>query len=80
MVTARRKGDRWYIGAINNWNELDLVLDISELDGGAQQAHVFRDGANANRVAQDYVSEDIEIYANKLMIHLAKGGGAVVVF
>ena len=80
LVTARRKGDRWYIGAINNWNELDLVLDISELDGGAQQAHVFRDGANANRVAQDYVSEDIEIYANKLMIHLAKGGGAVVVF
>ena len=80
LVTARRKGDHWYIGAITNWNELDLVLDISMLNGGTQRAHIFRDGANANRVAQDYVSEDIDVYANKLMIHLAKGGGAVIVF
>lgn len=80
LVTARRKGNLWYIGAITNWNELDLVLDISMLNGGTQRAHIFRDGANANRVAQDYVSEDIDVYANKLMIHLAKGGGAVIVF
>ena len=80
LVTARRKGNLWYIGAITNWNELDLVVDISMLNGGTQRAHIFRDGANANRVAQDYVSEDIDVYANKLMIHLAKGGGAVIVF
>ena len=80
LVIARRKGNLWYIGAITNWNELDLVLDISMLNGGTQRAHIFRDGANANRVAQDYVSEDIDVYANKLMIHLAKGGGAVIVF
>ena len=80
LVTARRKGNLWYIGAITNWNELDLVLDISMLNGGTQRAHIFRDGANANRVAQDYVSEDIDVYANKLMIHLAKGGGAGIVF
>ena len=80
LVTARRKGNHWYIGAINNWNELDLVLDITELGGGTQRAHVIRDGANANRVAQDYISEDIDVYGNKLMIHLAKGGGAAVVW
>ena len=80
LVIARKKGERWYLGAITNWEELDLVIDLTQLDGGTQKAHLFRDGANANRAAQDYVAEDVEIYGNKLMVHLAKGGGMVMVF
>ena len=81
LVIARRKDFRWYIGAITNWEERDLVIDLSVLPNfGAKSGHIFRDGANANRVAQDYVSETAQVMGNKVKVHLAKGGGAVMVF
>ena len=80
LVIARKKGFRWYIGAITNWEERDLELDLSVLNGGAKSGHIFRDGPNANRVGKDYVSEQIQVMGNKVKIHLAQGGGAVMVW
>ena len=81
LVIARRKDFRWYIGAITNWEERDLYLDLSILPNfGAKSGQIFRDGINANRVARDYVSEQIQVMGNKVKFHLAKGGGAVMVF
>ena len=81
LVIARRKGFRWYVGAITNWEERDFVLDLSVLPNfGAKSGRIFRDGANANRVGKDYVSEQIQVMGNKVKVHLAKGGGAVMVF
>ena len=81
LVIARRKGFHWYIGAITNWEERDLKLDLSVLPGfNAKSGHIFHDGRNANRVAKDYVSETIQVMGNKVKIRLAKGGGAVMVF
>ena len=81
LVIARRKDFHWYIGAITNWEERDLVIDLSVLPNfGAKSGHIFRDGINANRVARDYVSEQIQVMGNKIKLHLAKGGGAVIVF
>ena len=81
LVIARRKGFRWYVGAITKWEERDLVIDLSVLPGfGAKSGHIFRDGINANRVAKDYVAEQIQVMGNKVKVHLAKGGGAVMVF
>jgi len=80
LVIARKKGFRWYIGAITNWEERDLVIDLTPLNGGAKSGHIFRDGTNANRVAKDYVSEQVQVMGDKVKIHLAKGGGAVMVF
>ena len=81
LVIARRKDFRWYVGAITNWEERDIYLDLSVLPNfGAKSGHIFRDGVNANRVAKDYVAEQIQVMGNKIKLHLAKGGGAVVVF
>ncbi|MBQ6771000.1 MAG: glycoside hydrolase family 97 protein [Bacteroidales bacterium] len=81
LVIARRKGYRWYVGAITNWDERDLVIDLSVLPNfGAKSGRIFRDGTNANRVAKDYVAEQIQVMGNKVKLHLAKGGGAVMVF
>ena len=81
LVVARRKGFRWYIGAITNWEERDLYLDLSVLPNfGAKSGHIFHDGINANRVAKDYVAEQVQVMGNKVKVHLAKGGGAVIVF
>ena len=81
LVIARRKDFRWYVGAITNWEERDLVIDLSVLPNfSAKSGHIFRDGANANRVAKDYVAETAQVMGNKVNVHLAKGGGMVLVF
>lgn len=81
LVIARRKDFRWYIGAITNWEERDIKIDLSVLPNfSAKSGHIFRDGPNANRVAKDYVSETAQVMGNQLKVHLAKGGGMVVVF
>ena len=81
IVIARRKDFRWYVGAITNWEERDIVLDLSVLPNfGAKSGRIFRDGINANRAARDYVAEQIQVMGNKVKFHLAEGGGAVMVF
>jgi alpha-glucosidase len=81
LVIARRKDFHWYVGAITNWEERDIEIDLSMLPNfSAKSGHIFRDGINANRVAKDYVSEQAQVWGNKVKVHLAKGGGAVMVF
>ena len=81
LVIARRKDFRWYVGAITNWEERDIEIDLSVLPNfSAKSGRIFRDGVNANRAARDYVSEQAQVWGNKVKVHLAKGGGAVIVF
>ena len=81
LVIARRKDFRWYVGAITNWEERNIEIDLSVLPNfGAKSGRIFCDGINANRVARDYVAEQIQVMGNKVKVHLAKGGGAVMVF
>ena len=77
IVTARRKGNTWYIGGITNWTERDVEIDLRQL--GIESAHVelFRDGANAHRRGSDY---DNILFTNPLTtfkVHMAPGGGFV---
>lgn len=77
IVTARRSGDTWYVGAITDWTPRDVEVDLAPLGiGGTVEATIFRDGANADRKASDYKRETIRIdTADPLKIHLAPGGG-----
>jgi alpha-glucosidase len=79
MVTAKRKGKKWHIGALNNWTERDVAIDFSFLPGGDYKARIFRDGVNANKVASDYKVADINFSPEKVLkLTLASGGGAVI--
>lgn len=79
LVMARRKGNDWYLGAMTNWTERDLTIDLSFLPAGSFQATIFRDGVNADRDATDYVKEIKTINSDsKLMVHLAPGGGLAI--
>lgn len=77
IVTARRSGDTWYVGAITDWTPRDVEVDLAPLGiGGTVEVTIFRDGANADRKASDYKRETIRIdTAEPLKIHLAPGGG-----
>ncbi|MBP3890417.1 MAG: glycoside hydrolase family 97 C-terminal domain-containing protein, partial [Muribaculaceae bacterium] len=76
IVTARRKGDRWYIGGITDWTPRDMVIDLSFIAPGEQTVDLFADGINADRNARDYTHTKIKTTTDgKLRIHLAPGGG-----
>lgn len=76
VALARRKGDIWYIAAMNGWNEKDLVLDLSALAGLGTRASILRDGVNAFKNGLDYKLEEKDINpSEKLEVHLAPAGG-----
>ena len=80
IVTARRKGEKWYIGGLTNWDPRDIALDLSVLTKGTHAVSIYRDGVNATRNATDYVLENLEVQAMKpFLVHLAPGGGFAMV-
>ena len=79
-VIARRSGDRWYVGGITNWDEREIEIDLTELDLKTHHAIEFRDGVNANKIAEDYVKNNITIENNTYKATMRKGGGFVIIF
>ena len=78
IVTARRKGDSWYVGGMTNWDGRDLQLPLSFLNPaqGSYTAIMYKDGVNAEQNASDYQVEQLTLSAtDTLNIHLASGGG-----
>ena len=81
VVVAKRKGSKWYLAAMTNWQERDLTIDLSVIKtaGGKSisgKANIFADGINADREATDYKHTYQQVTNNdKLKVHLAPGGG-----
>lgn len=76
IAVARRKGDTWYIGAMTDWSKRNLELDLSFLANGDYKMDVFRDGINANRYAEDYKVETMQVDKNSTVTaQMAPGGG-----
>ena len=78
-VIARRSGDTWYIGAITNWEERTVDIDLSKIGVNASKYKAYIDGVNANRNAEDYQIIDKEIIDNRVKIEMKSGGGAVII-
>ena len=91
IVTARRKGNTWYVGGITNWTERDLEIDLSVLlkadadeppmpvcgMAAGNNLTIFSDGINAHRKGSDYNVISFLSDSSALKIHLAPGGGFV---
>ena len=76
VLIARMKGLTWYIGAMTDWSSRELEIDFSFLPDGNFSANIMMDGINAERYAQDFKKDSIDITKNtKLNIKLAPGGG-----
>jgi len=85
IVTARRSGNKWYIGGLNNWDARDIILDIEDI---AKQigvkfpvsiATAYIDGINADKNGTDFQKMSIKI-TKEVNIHMAAGGGFVLQF
>ena len=80
IVTARRKGDAWYIGGINNWDARDVEIPTDFLGDGPYQVEWFLDGVNANRRGADYQHiQDLRTFTEPIKVHMAPGGGFAIV-
>ena len=75
-VVARRKGNIWYIGALNNWTARDLDIPLNFLGEGSFEAEIFSDGINAERDGTDYDRRILSVQQTSVVhLHLAAGGG-----
>jgi alpha-glucosidase len=80
IVSARKKGNDWFIGGMCDWTPRDLTVKFDYLEDGNYRATICKDGINADRYAADYViQKDVQIRKNDSMkIHLAPGGGFMI--
>lgn len=77
ILIARKNGNKWFVGAMTNWNSRELTVDFSFLDENREyEITIYQDGINADRNANDYKMIKKKITKNdKLKIQLAPGGG-----
>jgi alpha-glucosidase len=77
IILARRKGTRWYLGAMTNEQARSVAIPLTFLGSGTYKATVWQDGAGPN---------DVERTTRKvgkgetLAIKMAVGGGATAIF
>jgi len=80
IVSARRKGNNWFVAGMSDWSARDIQLKFDFLDQGNYKATICRDGINADRYAADYIiQKDIPVSRqDEMKIHLAPGGGFLI--
>ena len=80
IVVARRKNDSWYIGAMTDWDEREIDIELFFLEEGDYEMEILADGVNADRYAEDYKIERLNVDKTSLVtLNLAKGGGAAAI-
>ncbi|HPE57560.1 MAG TPA: glycoside hydrolase family 97 C-terminal domain-containing protein, partial [Bacteroidales bacterium] len=78
IAVARKTGNEWFVGAMTNWDNRTMEIDLSFLGEGKYTVTIWRDGVNADRYASDFEKTNISAAStDKLTIKLAKGGGWV---
>ena len=79
IITARKKGKDWFIGAMTNWTARNIDIDLSFLETGTYEATICADGINADRYPSDYIISTSQVRnGGKLHITMAAGGGYFV--
>ena len=76
VVVAKRKGSKWFVGAITNGTPRDINVKLDFLGAGEHKLTAFRDGKNAGYQAMHYNKETRNVDANtQIAVSLAKNGG-----
>ena len=81
VVVARRSGDNWYVGGMNDWNEREVEIDFSKIlpEDTEYKAEIIRDSVNSNKLARDYKREFKDVDSTtKMKITMKKGGGFAI--
>jgi len=81
IITAKRKGEKWFIGAMGNDQKHDLKVEAAFLKPNANyQITLIKDGINADFQAMDFKRIVKPIKAGEIIdINMVKDGGFVAV-
>jgi alpha-glucosidase len=79
LTVARRHGDDWYIGTINNSQERTMKIDLSFLPAGAYKTELYQDAADVAK-QPNHLTKTVKNLSNKdvLDIPIGAGGGQVM--
>jgi len=81
IVVARRRGDKWYLGGITNWNVQNIALPLRFLGKGEYKATLYMDRAADGSEPNSLRQEKRNVTADEsLDVTLASGGGVAAVF
>lgn len=76
IVTARQKGNNWYIGGMTDWAPRDFSIKLDFIGAGGYEMTSCTDGINADKYAADYTLASKAVTKNDVVnVHLAPGGG-----
>jgi len=81
MARKDRNSENWYIGAVTDETRRDLTIPLNFLDEGEYEAHIYKDGADADWRSNPYTMDRITKRTKRddtLEITLAPGGGAAI--
>jgi alpha-glucosidase len=76
IITARKKGDDWFIGGMTDWTARTFDVPFNFLPAGNYEATLCADGVNAERYPSDYKITSSSVKKGESMhIEMAPGGG-----
>ncbi|MCW3106684.1 MAG: alpha-glucosidase [Segetibacter sp.] len=79
IITARKKGDSWFIGGMTDWTKRQFALQLDFLDDGNYTAELCSDGVNAETYPADYIIKKFKVQKGQpLNVEMAPGGGFVL--
>lgn len=79
IVTARRKNNEWYVGAINNHEERQVNIPLQFLNEGKYTAEIYTDADDTNENPNHLIiQKKIVVKEDNLSLKLASGGGLVI--
>lgn len=83
FARQERGGEDWYLGAVTDADARNVEVDLSFLKDGEFEAHIYRDGPNADYESDPYdlvIETRTVTSSDTLALDLARSGGAAIRF
>lgn len=80
IITARRTGDKWYVGGLTDWTARTVEVPMTMLGEGTYNVEMMTDGVNSNRSGEDYkITKRTVTSQDIIKIDMARGGGFAMI-
>ena len=79
IIIARRKGNSWYVGSLNNSEPRDIEVSLDFLSTGNYDAEIYSDSPDVDKNPNLLIKEVRLVHKNDILsFKMGKGGGYVV--
>ena len=79
ITVARKSGEDWFVGTLNDGDPRELDISLDFLPDGSFRAHLWMDGPDASKKPASVESVLLDVTASdSIAVNLASGGGHVI--